>query len=359
MSWRKQLWVVVVIAIACVLACEQHRARSTEPPDSPPPAEPAQAQEPESTPQQRLPHDSPRSPSILDAGPDACPSKTTLALSDAARDALVARRPYVFTTPRSGGKSSQPMPLFVYLHGYGSSSKRLREVLDVEALARSRGVLLATPDGSQEPQGRRFWNATPACCNFSGSNVDDVQYIAALIDDVKQRANVDSSRIFVVGHSNGGFMAHRLACELSDRVVGIASVAGAAVPSDGRCQPQAPVAVLQVHGDADQIISFEGGHALGKASLPRHPSALESVALWAKLNDCEISPRVTGTIDIESRLPGPETTISRYSSCREGASVELWAVKGGSHFVAQERAALELIHDFLMSNPRTASGIHR
>lgn len=356
-NWRK-LWAVMVVSVACLLACEQHRARPIEPPDSPPPAEPPRALEGDSTPVKRPTHEPQPAPPIPEVGLQVGPSKTTLVVSEATREALVARRPYSLMTPSPQGKSPEKVPLFVYLHGYGSSSKRLREVLDIEALARERGVLLATPDGSREPMGRRFWNATPACCNFVGATIDDVQYIAALIDDVKQRFNVDASRVFVVGHSNGGFMAHRLACELSDRVVGIASIAGASASDDARCQPLAPVTVLQIHGDADQIISFEGGHALGKVSLPRHPSAHETVERWATVNGCGASLSVTGMIDIEARLPGAETKVSSYSNCR-GASVELWAVRNGSHFIAQGRDALEAIHDFLMSNPRTTASPHR
>lgn len=330
---------IVVSVAAC--ACE-HRERPQVLSEARPVKAPIQASTPAETNDPEKLHASSPIPSPLPPRP--------VEASDAA---LVKGRPYALIVPTERqGKGSEPLPLFVYLHGYGSSAKRLDEVLEVGDLAREKGVLLAIPDGTRSLKGRRFWNATPACCNFTGSTVDDVAYIAALIDDVKRRETVDERRVFIVGHSNGGFMAHRLACELSDRVVGIASIAGATFPDIERCQPKAPVTVLQIHGDADQIISFSGGHALGKASLPRHPSAHETVASWAKLNGCESTLRSVDTIDLEDRYQGQETSVGEYRGCQGGAAVELWAVGGGGHFVGQGRRALEALHEFLLSHPR-------
>jgi polyhydroxybutyrate depolymerase len=44
-----------------------------------------------------------------------------------------------------------------------------------------------------------------------------VAYLGAVIDDVAAHYTVDPKRFFVIGHSNGGFMAHRLACEIGGR----------------------------------------------------------------------------------------------------------------------------------------------
>jgi polyhydroxybutyrate depolymerase len=267
---------------------------------------------------------------------------------------LLASRPYELRIP-PGLDRSRPAPLVIYLHGYGADGAKLRDALDVAALARDRGFVYAVPEGTKErPSGRRFWNATPACCNFAGSTVDDVAYLAAVIDDARRRAAVDSGKVFVVGFSNGGFMAHRLACELSDRIAAIASIAGASSLDESTCRPTRPVAVLQVHGDADPIVMYDGGHTLDRADLPRHPSAPDTVAAWARLDGCGPGEWVDEPIDLEADVPGAETLVFRYSGCRD-AAVELWRVRGGDHFVAQGRAASERIYDFLVAHARPTS----
>jgi len=307
------------------------------PPEPTPPIAPPEPEQPEVSPPPEV-GPSTRAHPLLD------PSKAA---------ALFKRRPYNLEVP-SGLDGTKAAPLVIYLHGYGASAKRLRQVLEVGILAKSKGFLYVTPDGSRDPRGRRFWNATPACCDFLGSKVNDVAYIAAIIDDVKRRAKVDTRRVFIVGYSNGGFMAYRLACELSARIAGIVSVAGAANLDGEACRPRHPVAVLQIHGDADEHVLYGGGHVLGKTTVPRHPSARDTVTLWSKRNGCTGGMDRDDPLDLESRIPGPETEVARYSDCNGGAA-ELWTVRGGNHFVAQSHDASEKILDFLMAHPRAAS----
>ena len=88
------------------------------------------------------------------------------------------------------------------------------------------GFLYAFPDGTRDRLGNRFWNASDACCDLFQSGVDDVAYLTAVIDDMSARFHVDAKRIHLVGHSNGGFMSHRYACDRAERVAAFVSLAG-------------------------------------------------------------------------------------------------------------------------------------
>ena len=72
--------------------------------------------------------------------------------------------------------------------------------------------LLLYPDGTQNWLGQKRWNATEACCLFSG-DVDDVGYLLGMIDEAVDRYGADPDGIVITGLSNGGFMSHRMACE--------------------------------------------------------------------------------------------------------------------------------------------------
>jgi poly(3-hydroxybutyrate) depolymerase len=51
--------------------------------------------------------------------------------------------------------------------------------------------------------------------------------LARVLDELGATYPIDSDRVFAVGASNGAIMAYRLACELPDRITGVAAVGGA------------------------------------------------------------------------------------------------------------------------------------
>jgi polyhydroxybutyrate depolymerase len=249
-------------------------------------------------------------------------------------EGLVASRPYRIHVPATY-VPGDPAPLIVLLHYYGSSGAEQSAYFGFAELARDRGVLVAYPDGSVDRAGQRFWNATDACCDVYGMGVDDVAYLTAVLDDIERRYDVDRRRVYLVGHSSGAFMAHRMACDLAPRVAGIVALAGDVWNDPARCGPGAPVAVLQVHGDGDGSIPYAGGD-LALGDLGPFPSAPASVGTWAALNGCATGLEDTGErVDVEASLPGAETRIER-ARCAAGAA-ELWTIEGGRHIPTLQR----------------------
>lgn len=239
---------------------------------------------------------------------------------------LLEARPYRFKVP-AGYVPSTPAPLVIILHGYGSDGLNQAQYFGFLAGADKHGYLLAYPDGLIDASGKRFWNATDACCNFYGNPVDDVAYLSAVVDDVAAHYNVDPKRVYVAGHSNGGFMAHRLACDRGDRFAAVVSLAGAVWQDASRCTAPSLVSVLQVHGDADQTILYNGTSA--------YPSALQTVATWAQKNACRGGLEPAGTDkDLDTGIPGTETRAESYAGCPPGGAVGLWTIRGGAHVPA-------------------------
>lgn len=259
-----------------------------------------------------------------------------------------ALRPYHLKLP-AGYLPGTPAPLLLMFHGYGSSALQEEAYLRLSALSDQKGFIYASADGTVDPGGLRFWNATDACCDLYGIPVDDVAYATAILDDVQAKYAVDPKRIFVIGHSNGGFLAHRLACDLSGRIAGIVSLAGATWSDAGKCKPAGPVAVLQIHGDADPVILYGGGRYSSLA--PAYPSAHQTVATWAALDGCGALQQTSETLDLDSSLAGAETGIERSPSCRGGAA-ELWTIHGGSHLPSFNAGWSEPVWRFLSAHPK-------
>ena len=237
-------------------------------------------------------------------------------------------RPFKLHLPTSYAAGT-PMPLVVLLHGYTSDGADAERYFGLTAESDRRRFLYAMPDGTENRRGQRFWNATGACCDFERTGVDDSGYLRRLIDLVKSTHPVDAARVYLVGHSNGGFMAYRMACEHADTVTAIVSLAGAVTNDAAGCAPSRPVGVLQIHGTADGTIRYGGGLNVNQP----YPSAAVAVERWRRLNGCsEQAAAGAAPLDVDTAVPGAETTVTAYrSGCRDGTHATLWSIADGGH----------------------------
>lgn len=257
-------------------------------------------------------------------------------------------RPVKLHVPKSYS-CDKAAPLVILLHGYTVTGATEELYLNVTAESEKRGFLYAHPDGTKDSQGNPFWNATDACCNFNGSTIDDSAYISKLIKDVQAAYNVDAKRVYLIGHSNGGFMSYRMACDHGDQIAGIASLAGAMFSDVTKCAAQNPVSVLEIHGTADMTIAY-GGATIGAAAFP---GATTSVADWATIDACATPPDTSAAaIDLEATLAGNETHITSYTGCKSGTAVSLWTIEGGSHIPNFTSAFIPGVMDFLYAHPK-------
>jgi len=254
-------------------------------------------------------------------------------------------RPVTLVVP-PGLPATAQIPLVLSLHGYSAKAALQEGYMQLAPLAEARGFVYAMADGTVDAAGQQFWNATDACCDFFATGVDDVAYLRGVIDEIVEGLPVDPERVYVFGHSNGGFMAQRLACDAADRITGVVSLAGAAVLDPSLCAPSKPVHLLQIHGTGDDVIQYDGGStAFGGA----FPSAQATVTGWASRNGCQGSLQPVGTVDLESNIPGAETTQDAFTGCGADGSVALWTMDGAGHIPAFHPAAVELLVDTFLA----------
>jgi polyhydroxybutyrate depolymerase len=248
-------------------------------------------------------------------------------------------------------KPETPAPLVILLHGFGASGLLQELVFRLREVSEERGFLYLMPDGTLDPDGKRFWNATDACCNQFGSEVDDVAYLRGLIAEAKERFSVDPKRVYLVGHSNGGFMAHRMACDEAGAIAAVASLAGSTWLDPAKCKPSEPVAALQIHGTEDTSVLFEGEST---AAGIGYPGAVETTARWAELNGCDPTPDESAApVDFSPDVDGPETTITRFTAGCDGASsAELWTMVGERHVPGLSESFSPAIVDFFLDHAK-------
>ena len=233
-------------------------------------------------------------------------------------------RTYLLHLP-TGGVTPR-MPLVLAFHGGGGTGAGMRGLTGFDARADRLRVIVAYPDGV-----RRRWNDGRRTIP---SPVDDVGFVAQLIDTLSGRYGVDPARVYATGISNGGLFSERLACDLAPRIAAIAPVA-ANMPADivPACAPARPVSVLQINGTADPLVPYSGGEIarpLGFGPGGTVLSTAESVAFWVRRDACSGRPEPTA---VPPRTVPDGTRVTRfvYSGCAGGAAVALYAVDGGGH----------------------------
>lgn len=225
---------------------------------------------------------------------------------------------------REGHDSRAPSAALFVLHPYATDpSVLLRNYGFARRVAGRRDWLIVVPEGTLDSKGRLSWNASAACCGTGSARPDDLGYLRLVLADLRRRAAIDPARVYAFGESNGGFMAHRWACAPGGELRALVSIAGAAPgPEDAACAPAGPVSVLQVHGDADEWVRYQGG----ESARGRYPGARESIELWRALDACDPLPRSSRA----SRLLFFEPLRVDSWSC-PSARVTLWTVEGGGH----------------------------
>jgi poly(3-hydroxybutyrate) depolymerase len=173
-----------------------------------------------------------------------------------------------------------PVPLVLVFHGGGGNGPGTERLTRFTPLADREGFLVAFPEGLGKNwnDGREFTTS-----RAHRDHVDDVAFVAALIDAVGRLHAVDARRVYATGISNGGIFSHYLAAHLSARIAAIAPVVGGiADPPDAWLHPEQPVSVLMLQGTSDPLVPYHGGPvAFGRGRII---DTEEAARRWAALN---------------------------------------------------------------------------
>jgi len=228
------------------------------------------------------------------------------------------QRDYILYIPELYDGSTT-VPLVLNFHGYGSNAAQQMFYGDFRDIADTEGFLLVHPEGTTFI-GDQFWNV-----GFPGlsSNIDDVGFTEALIDELATLYAIDLDRVYATGMSNGGFMSFLLACQLSEKIAAVASVTGSMTQDTfDDCNAQHPTPVLQIHGTDDGVVLYNGNNL----SIP----IADVISYWVDYNNCETIPTTTTLPDVDVS-DGSTVEHSVYEDGDNGITTEHMKVIGGGH----------------------------
>jgi len=242
-------------------------------------------------------------------------------------------RQYFLVAPDSYDPTT-PLPILIGLHGINGSPASFRDQFLFGALASEYKYVGIFPLGwGDEVNSNPTWNSGSCCLSAMVANINDVEFIQAIIQEVKKNYFVDESRIWAVGFSAGGMMAYKLGCDLASVVTAIGVVSGTLMQDP--CNPVAPISIIHLHGELDDAIPVLGG---GQYSTP---PIRAGVLTAAGIFGC------TPTLDSPNEINAIETSAW---SCSYGTDVHLSVYKGIEHEFLRSWS-YELVN-FLISHPR-------
>jgi polyhydroxybutyrate depolymerase len=265
-------------------------------------------------------------------------------------------RSYIVHVPPTS-KGQNPSPLVIVLHGGGGNAQNAMRMTGMSDKADREGFIVVYPNGTSRLKDRLLtWNAGDCCGYALDHQVDDIGFISTLIENVQKEFNIDATRIYVTGMSNGAKMAYQLGCKLSNKIAAIAAIAGSL--DNEICRPASSLSVIIFHGTADEHVLYEGGNPKKQADIHARVDKPVSyaVSFWVKHNQCSTIPqkREQGHIVQET-----------YRPCKGGAEVVLYTIEVGGHAwpggkkgrlgadePTQEISATDLMWDFFMRHPK-------
>jgi polyhydroxybutyrate depolymerase len=219
-------------------------------------------------------------------------------------------------------------PLAIGLHGVGGTASSIRTVMKLESGL--TGSIVAYPQGLSMGVGTSAsWNAGVCCEPATIFQPNDLRFISRLIDSIQTQLRVDKSRVWAIGFSNGGMMAYRLACEISEQITGVGVGSGSLAV--GTCTPARKFSAIHIHGDFDLDVPLNGGGPYNTQS------ATFSIATVASAVGC--------TRDV--------TNVSANSQewqCPDSLEMKLWIDTNQDHHWNSNWTDIML--QFLQSHPR-------
>lgn len=138
------------------------------------------------------------------------------------------------------------------LHGFGGEARDLR-LLGFEDLADRLNMMVVYPQGLFNANVEStYWNA-----NFASGD-DDLGFLLAIKDELKEEFDLDTTKTYMTGISNGGYMVNAFMCahpdEISLAVNWIGSMNNATY---NQCNEPLQVPYLHIHGTDDTTIPYD------------------------------------------------------------------------------------------------------
>jgi polyhydroxybutyrate depolymerase len=241
------------------------------------------------------------------------PGSTTLSLKVGG----FTRTVIVHVPKNSNGTT--PLALVLNLHGSGSTAASQVKFTKMNLTANEDEFIVAYPQ-ALIPEGAGFdWNI-PGQPLVGGRSIppksaNDLTFLTSLVAIIESKYCVNPKEIYATGFSGGARMTSQLACDDSGLFAAVAPVSGLRRPKP--CATTRAVPVISFHGSADHVDPFNGN---GQEYWTY--SVTTAAKDWSTQDHCA---------SVAHSAPVNGVKVTTYSTCSNGAEVELYEIVGEGH----------------------------
>jgi polyhydroxybutyrate depolymerase len=213
--------------------------------------------------------------------------------------------------------------LVIALHGGGGSGEQFETTSLLTQKANAAKFIVVYPDGvkSTGALGARTWNAGNCCAFARDNNIDDIKYISRLIDHLVATYKINPKKVYATGHSNGGMLTYRLACELSGKIAAFAPNASTLVLTQP-CTSSRAVPILHMHSVLDENLPYTGGVGIGPSGNYNPP--IDSVLnVFQQKDQCANPAQVV--------VNNSSYKLTKWTGCANNVSIQYYLTMDGGH----------------------------
>ena len=241
----------------------------------------------------------------------------------------VARHYYLHNAEAA---AAAPAPLVVRLHGYRGPEQALAEREDLSGIAWGsldrvagrEGFVVAYPH-AWLGQWRLFEGVENAALE-DGRPVDDVGFIARVIERLVDEGLADPGRVYLTGFSDGAIMSYRLLCTPGAPFAAAAPVAGTMYQEHrDTCAATVPIPLLVIAGTNDRSLPYDGW----LFSTGRELSIPETMEHFRLLHGC--TGQASDLLYDRDSEDSSRVLEVVWSGCAVENAVRLLRVEGGGH----------------------------
>jgi polyhydroxybutyrate depolymerase len=231
------------------------------------------------------------------------------------------RRYLLNLPPNYYESSSADFSVVIAMHGGGGDANQFESTSKLTEKANAAKFIVVYPEGVQSDGllKLRTWNAG-GCCDYARDhNINDVKFISELIDKLVANYKINPKKVYATGHSNGGMLSYRLACELSNKVAAIAPN-GCTMVVKQPCNPSRAVPVLHMHSILDENVPYQGGYGTSNAYYPPLDSILN---VWSNNDACQNKAQVV--------VNDEKYKLTKWTNCSNNTTIHYYLTQDGGH----------------------------
>lgn len=227
---------------------------------------------------------------------------------------------------------TEAAPLVIFLHGGGGNAQSAQNFTGFNDVSEQEGFLMLYPQAGFETATNSFVWADGRGLAPDKLGIDDVGFVNALVDSLVLEYNINQSKIYICGFSNGSFLTQRIAFEANSKFAAIGTLGGTMQQSFyDSGNPSRAIPMVYVFGTDDPLVPYNGGYVSDNPNFEYVVGVEDAVEFWRINNNAQTTVQLVNLPDINTNDNSTVTVFEYTDGDCNGSKVKFYKINGGGH----------------------------